>query len=87
MAFLSCGYIDDPAVEKGIHYLLSTQREDGTWDENEFTGTGFPKVFYLEYTYYRQYFPLLALGMFRRLLRHPKARRKNPVSAPLAEIV
>jgi len=69
MAFLSCGLVDDPAVERGIAYLVTTQREDGTWNEDEFTGTGFPKVFYLEYTYYRHYFPLLALGMYRRLLR------------------
>jgi squalene-hopene/tetraprenyl-beta-curcumene cyclase len=67
MAFLSCGLVDDPAVERGIRSLIGGQREDGTWDEPEFTGTGFPKVFYLEYTYYRHYFPLLALGMYRRL--------------------
>jgi len=57
MAFLTCGVLDEPAVEKGMRYLLDTQRPDGTWDEAEFTGTGFPKVFYLEYTYYRHYFP------------------------------
>ncbi len=76
MAFLSCGLLDDPAVERGIRHLLITQRSDGTWDENEFTGTGFPKVFYLEYTYYRHYFPLLALGMYQRLHRHHRSRRK-----------
>jgi len=79
MAFLSCGILDDPAVERGIRYLLGSQRTDGTWDEKEFTGTGFPKVFYLEYTYYRHYFPLLALGMFQRLQRQHRARlRQNP---------
>ncbi|MFA5976060.1 MAG: squalene--hopene cyclase [Elusimicrobiota bacterium] len=75
MAFLSCGYTEDPAVVQGIQYLLKTQRPDGSWDETEFTGTGFPKVFYLEYTYYRHYFPLLALGMYKRLTRH----RRMPV--------
>lgn len=76
MAFLTCGELEDPAVERGLLYLLTTQRPDGTWDEDEFTGTGFPKVFYLEYTYYRHYFPLLALGMYQRLQRHHRARRK-----------
>lgn len=82
MAFLSAGLIHDPAVERGVEYLLSTQRPDGTWDEQEFTGTGFPKVFYLEYTYYRHYFPLLALGMLRRMKAQAtavaSARRVEP---------
>ncbi len=78
MAFLTCGFLDDSAMERGIRYLLSTQRPDGTWDEDEFTGTGFPKVFYLEYTYYRHYFPLLALGMYQRLHRQNRARKVSP---------
>src|SRR5258706_1116052 len=87
MAFLSCGILEDPAVANGIRYLLGTQRPDGTWDENEFTGTGFPKVFYLEYTFYRHYFPLLALGMFQRLHRHARSRRKMSPPFPIAEVV
>src|SRR5207245_913880 len=86
MAFLSCGILDDPAVVHGVRYLLGTQRQDGTWEENEFTGTGFPKVFYLEYTYYRHYFPLLALGMLQRLTRHTRLRRKTP-PFPIPEVV
>jgi len=82
MTFLSCGLLDDPAMERGLRYLLSTQRPDGTWDEDEFTGTGFPKVFYLEYTYYRHYFPLLALGMYQRLHRYQRARRKGSSLLP-----
>jgi squalene-hopene/tetraprenyl-beta-curcumene cyclase len=46
--------------------LLDTQRPDGRWDEPEFTGTGFPRVFYLRYHLYPVYFPLLALGVYRR---------------------
>jgi squalene-hopene/tetraprenyl-beta-curcumene cyclase len=57
---------NDPAIKKGVEYLLRTQRADGGWDEDAFTGTGFPKVFYLEYTYYRHYFPLMTLGMYQR---------------------
>ena len=69
MGLLAAGYLDHPAIDKGVHYLLSAQRSDGTWPESEFTGTGFPKVFYLEYTLYRDYFPLMALGVYRRLVK------------------
>lgn len=55
------------AIERGIGYLLETQRSDGTWDESEFTGTGFPSHFYLKYHLYQQYFPLLALGRYQAL--------------------
>jgi squalene-hopene/tetraprenyl-beta-curcumene cyclase len=54
-----------PEVVRGIDYLASTQRADGTWDELYFTGTGFPRHFYLRYYMYRNYFPLMALGLFR----------------------
>jgi squalene-hopene/tetraprenyl-beta-curcumene cyclase len=43
---------------------VGTQRDDGSWDEELTTGTGFPKVFYLVYRLYRQSFPLLALAAF-----------------------
>lgn len=69
MGLLAAGLDQDPAVESGVEYLLRAQREDGTWDETEFTGTGFPKVFYLDYTLYRNYFPLLALGQYQAALR------------------
>lgn len=55
------------AIERGIRHLVKTQSADGSWNENEFTGTGFPRVFYLRYTYYRNYFPLMALGRYRQL--------------------
>jgi squalene-hopene/tetraprenyl-beta-curcumene cyclase len=59
-------YVDP--VRRGLNYLLTTQRADGTWAEELATGTGFPNVFYLRYTLYRQYFPHLALAQARRLL-------------------
>ena len=52
------------SVRHGIEYLLETQREDGSWEERLATGTGFPKVFYLNYHLYKDYFPLLALASF-----------------------
>lgn len=54
------------SVQNGIDYLIRTQAEDGTWSEELATGTGFPKVFYLNYDYYRLYFPLLALAEFTK---------------------
>ncbi|MBV8581189.1 MAG: squalene--hopene cyclase, partial [Candidatus Eremiobacteraeota bacterium] len=53
-----------PAIERGVDYLLRTQRPDGTWNEPEFTGTGFPVHFYLNYHQYRLHFPLSALGRY-----------------------
>ncbi|BAY46103.1 squalene/oxidosqualene cyclase [Scytonema sp. HK-05] len=54
-------------IERGIKYLLATQQSDGTWNEAEFTGTGFPGYFYIRYHLYRQHFPLTALGRYQAL--------------------
>jgi squalene-hopene/tetraprenyl-beta-curcumene cyclase len=64
LGLIAAGFANDKAVERGVYYLLDTQRPDGGWDEEEFTGTGFPRVFYLRYHYYPMYFPLLALSQF-----------------------
>ncbi|HVQ95444.1 MAG TPA: squalene--hopene cyclase [Mycobacteriales bacterium] len=52
------------AVTRGVDWLVRTQRPDGSWDEPEFTGTGFPGDFYLNYHLYRQVFPVSALGRY-----------------------
>jgi squalene-hopene/tetraprenyl-beta-curcumene cyclase len=64
LGLLAAGQAPHPAVARGIHYLVRTQQDDGTWDEREFTGTGFPRVFYLRYHYYPMYFPLMALSQW-----------------------
>jgi squalene-hopene/tetraprenyl-beta-curcumene cyclase len=64
MGLLSAGYQEHPAVARGVRYLIETQNDDGTWEEREFTGTGFPLVFYLRYHYYPIYFPLMALAQW-----------------------
>ncbi|ACK66841.1 squalene/oxidosqualene cyclase [Rippkaea orientalis PCC 8801] len=55
------------AIKRGINYLLDTQTPDGTWEEAEFTGTGFPCHFYIRYHLYRHYFPLIALGRYWKI--------------------
>lgn len=53
-----------PAVERGIAWLGRMQNADGSWDEPQFTGTGFPGDFYIRYHLYRQVFPMMALGRY-----------------------
>lgn len=65
LGLVAAGRANHPAVHRGIHYLIDTQNDDGTWSETEFTGTGFPRVFYLRYHYYHIYFPLMALARWR----------------------
>jgi squalene-hopene/tetraprenyl-beta-curcumene cyclase len=62
---LAAGRQESAAVRRGVEWLVARQESDGTWREIEFTGTGFPKVFYLKYHYYPLAFPLLALNRFR----------------------
>lgn len=67
IGLLKAGRVNDPSVRRGIRYLLNTQRPDATWEEEAFTGTGFPGVFYLRYHMYAKYFPLWALGLYHGL--------------------
>ncbi len=69
MALMSLGVVAVPAFRRGLDFLLHTQQADGDWSEEPFTGTGFPRVFYLRYHLYRTYFPLLALTEARTLFR------------------
>lgn len=66
MGLIAAGLEHHPAVTRAIRYLTLMQNEDGTWDEPEFTGTGFPQVYYLRYHYYPIYFPLLALSQWAK---------------------
>ena len=52
------------AADRGAAWLVATQREDGGWDEPQFTGTGFPGDFYINYHLYRLVFPVSALGRY-----------------------
>ena len=77
LGLLAAGDDRSDSVAKGVRWLLERQRPDGSWDESTgegirrqalYTGTGFPRVFYLAYTLYRQYFPLLALTTYKRAM-------------------
>ncbi|GII66087.1 squalene-hopene cyclase [Sphaerisporangium krabiense] len=63
LALLAAGDRSE-AVDRGVRWLVETQRPDGTWDEPYFTGTGFPGDFYINYHLYRLVFPITALGRY-----------------------
>jgi squalene-hopene/tetraprenyl-beta-curcumene cyclase len=68
MGFLAHLPTDDVSVERGVQYLVSSQKSErglgSSWSESVYTGTGFPNHFYLGYDYYRHYFPMMALGRY-----------------------
>jgi squalene-hopene/tetraprenyl-beta-curcumene cyclase len=74
MALMSAGATDSFSVARGVQYLLRHQMKDGSWEEVRHTGTGFPRVFYLRYHWYCQYFPLWALAMYRNLRSRGRMR-------------
>jgi len=64
IGLLASAGTEDPAVAKAVNYLVHRQEADGSWSEPEFTGTGFPGVFYLKYHLYRNSFPVYALARY-----------------------
>jgi squalene-hopene/tetraprenyl-beta-curcumene cyclase len=68
LGLLAANDMRSDSVARGMAYLLRTQKKDGSWDEPFFTGTGFPRVFYLKYHMYREYFPLLALTTYAKVM-------------------
>jgi squalene-hopene/tetraprenyl-beta-curcumene cyclase len=83
LGLLAAGEADGDETRAGIEYLIAEQTADGTWSEDEFTGTGFPKVFYLKYHLYPQYFPLMALGRYAKTAgRNEPAIIVSPAEPP-----
>ena len=74
IGLMAAGCVNYHAVGRGVAYLQHTQRLDGDWDEQAYTATGFPRVFYLKYHGYRLFFPLLALARYRNLLDTNESR-------------
>jgi len=69
LGLMAAGEVDHPAVARGIDWLLRTQDKDGLWQQEAYTGGGFPRVFYLRYHGYPKFFPLWALARYRNLRR------------------
>jgi squalene-hopene/tetraprenyl-beta-curcumene cyclase len=65
LGLIAAGETESDSARRGVEWLTSRQNEAGDWTEDEWTGTGFPKVFYLKYHYYRVSFPLMALARYR----------------------
>ncbi len=78
LGLIAAGRARTGAVRRGIDYLLQAQAPDGSWDEATYTGTGFPRVFYLRYHYYRIFFPLMAIS------RYKAAMERDVVQSPPA---
>jgi squalene-hopene/tetraprenyl-beta-curcumene cyclase len=66
LGLMAGGDFRSESLARGIAYLLDTQQPDGGWSEVPYTGTGFPRVFYLKYHSYPWYFPLMALARYAR---------------------
>lgn len=88
LGLMAAGEVDNLAVRRGVQYLIEEQNRAGGWNERHFTGTGFPRVFYLRYHGYSQYFPLWALGVYARVSsgnpsRQVAVRRAGPAGLVL----
>ena len=81
LGLLAAGDTRSDSVAKGVRWMVERQHDDGSWDElipgrngeSHYTGTGFPRVFYLGYHLYKQYFPLLALTTYDRAMERESA--------------
>jgi squalene-hopene/tetraprenyl-beta-curcumene cyclase len=69
LGLMATGEVESAAVARGVAYLTQTQEANGLWNEERYTATGFPRVFYLRYHGYRRFFPLWALARYRNLKR------------------
>jgi squalene-hopene/tetraprenyl-beta-curcumene cyclase len=83
MALFAAGESASESAGRALEYLLRSQRYDGSWQDDYWTGTGFPKVFYLRYHLYAIYFPLWALSLYERGLTEERADgRKSEAHVP-----
>ncbi|HEX3664095.1 MAG TPA: squalene--hopene cyclase [Rhizomicrobium sp.] len=76
LGLMAAGEVNHAAVARGIRWLLKSQQDEGLWDEDSYTGGGFPRVFYLRYHGYAKFFPLWAVARYRNL----RAGHSNRVS-------
>jgi len=76
LGLMAAGEVDDRSVERGVDYLLNCPRDGAKWQEDLYTGVGFPRVFYLRYDGYSAYFPLWAVARYKRL---KEGNEKQPI--------
>ncbi len=76
LGLMAAGEAGHEGVRRGVDFLLRSERDDGKWVESLYTGTGFPRIFYLRYHGYSAYFPLWALARYRTLMRARDATRQ-----------
>jgi squalene-hopene/tetraprenyl-beta-curcumene cyclase len=82
LTLLTLGDRNSTAVARGLRYLCAQQQPDGSWHDEHWTGTGFPRVFYLRYHLYPTHFPVLALATYRAAKRgRPATDRLSPAIA------
>ena len=86
LGLLAVGEVNSPQVKAGVEYLLKMQNEQGEWSEEEYTGTGFPRVFYLRYHGYSKFFPLWALGTYTRLRRGLPTRQQEVMAQGVIDL-
>ncbi len=77
LGLIAAGEISNPATVAGIEFLIWAQKGNGGWDESHFTGTGFPMDFMINYHLYRDVFPMMALGRYRRTLHNAANHHKE----------
>jgi len=82
LGLLAAGDTRSDAVHRGIAHLLKTQQKNGSWWEKPYTGTGFPKVFYLKYHMYAEYFPPLALTTYAKVMAADQEQAKTAQASP-----
>jgi squalene-hopene/tetraprenyl-beta-curcumene cyclase len=86
LGLMAVGEIDSEPVERGIHYLLRNAEGAGGWKEAAYTGTGFPRVFYLRYHGYSHYFPTWALGVYHSLKHGIPTRQERILKEGLIDV-
>ena len=84
LGLMAVGELESENVERGMHYLMRNQETSGDWEESLYSGTGFPRVFYLRYHGYSHYFPLWALSVYRKMrqglpTRQEMVRASGPI--------
>ena len=84
LGLLAAGRAGSEPVRRGIDYLLRSRLPDGTWDEDHYTGTGFPRVFYLKYHLYRVNFPLMAIARYQAAIGQLPAKTESHTNTGLA---